>query len=343
MTAPPPASGRPLLPVLARMALGLGLVVLGGALLWQGVTLKPTPGLAATSTPFSVPLDGTLPLDLAESASLRFGSDRANLVLGPLPGGRPELLRGEARHRAQNPLSVDTRRLGHDVQFRAWLGVPALSREGGVVVTSPPPLQHEVRAALTPSIPLSLNTETVGGDQTLDLRTLRLRAVTARSEGGTLDLTLPARPGGPYAAVTRSGDVRLRAAPGASPEAVRVNSRSGNLTLNLAGARLDALGVGNLSGNVYLTLPQIVNRATVTTIGGDVAVTAPPSSRGNLDIRTQSGTVTLHVPAGLRVRVRFTDRDTLLLPAGTPPGTAPALDLFVDAPANRFVLKEGGQ
>lgn len=71
------------------MALGLGLVVLGGALLWQGVTLKPTPGLAATSTPFSVPLDGTLPLDLAESASLRFGSDRANLVLGPLPGAVP--------------------------------------------------------------------------------------------------------------------------------------------------------------------------------------------------------------------------------------------------------------
>ena len=332
---------RPLLPVLARMALGLGLAGLGGALLWQGVTLKPTPGLAATQTPFSVPLDGRLPLDLATSASLRFGSDRATLVLSALPAGSPDLLRGGARHRARNPLSVDTRRRAHDVTFRAWLGVPALSGYDGVVRTGPPPLQHRVTAALSPTIPLSLNTETVGGDQTLDLRTLRLRAVTARSEGGDLDLTLPALPGGPYAVVTRSGDVRLRSAPGASPEAVRVNSRTGDLTLNLTGVRLDALGVGNLSGNVFLTLPQSVSRATVTTIGGDVAVTAPPGSRGNLDIRTQSGTVTLRVPPGLRVRVRFTDRDTLLLPTGTPPGTAPALDLFVDAPGDRFVLKTG--
>lgn len=332
-------NSRPLLPVLARMALGLGLAVLGGGLVWQGVTLKPVPGLAAAITPFSVPLDGKLPLDLATSASLRFGSDRANLTLSPLPGGGPDLLRGAARHRAQNPLSVDTRRLGHDVTFRAWLGVPALGGYDGVVRTAPLPFQHEVKAALTPDLPLSLNTDTVGGNQTLDLRTLRLRSVTARSEGGDLDLTLPARPGGPYAVVTRSGHVSLRAAPGASPEAVRVNSRTGDLTLNLAGARLDALGAGNLSGNVFLTLPQSVSRATVTTIGGDVAVTALPGSRGNLDIRTQSGTVTLRVPPGLRVRVRFTGRDTLLLPKGTPPGAAPALDIFVDSPGDQFVLK----
>ena len=330
---------RPLLPVLARMALGLGLVGLGAALVWQDITLKPLPGLAALSTPFNVPLDGKLPLDLATSATLRFGSDRGNLVLRPLPADSPDLLSGEARHRAQNPLSLDVRRLGHDVRFGAWLGVPALGRDG-VVVTDPPPFQHEIAARLSRAVPLSLSTETVGGGQTLDLSGLRLRSVAARSDSGDLDLTLPGQPGGPYAVVTRSGRVQVRTPAGARPEAVRVNSRTGDLDLDLAGASLDVLGAGSDSGSIHVTLPASVDRGTVTTIGGAIVVTVRPGTRGNLDIRTQSGTVTLRVPPGLRVRVRFPDRDTVLLPSGTPAATAPALDLFVDVPAANFALKE---
>ncbi|WP_339095658.1 DUF4097 family beta strand repeat-containing protein [Deinococcus sp. VB142] len=338
MTSP----SRPLLPVLARMALGLGLVGLGGALVWQDISLRPLPGLAALSTPFVVPLDGKLPLDLATSATLRFASDRGNLRLSALPAGSPDLLSGEARHRAQNPLSVDVRRLGHEVNFSAWLRVPALGRDG-VVVTGPPPLQHELTASLSRAAALTLNTETVGGGQILDLSFLRLRSVAARSDSGNLDLTLPALEGGPYAVVTRSGRVRVQAGAAARPEAVRVNSRTGDLDLNLAGASLDVLGAGSDSGRIGVVLPALVDRGSVTTISGDIAVTARPGTRGNLDIRTQSGTVTLGVPAGLRVRVRFPDRDTLLLPRGTPDGLAPALDLFVDAPAEHFVLKENGK
>ncbi|SEI73546.1 hypothetical protein SAMN04488058_101473 [Deinococcus reticulitermitis] len=335
-----PTRPRPLLPVLARMSLGLGLALCGAALLWQGSTLRPIPGLVVSRTPFSVPLDGKLPLDLATSAALRFGSDRGSLTLGPLPPGSPELLSGAAKHRARNPLSLDTRRLGHDVRFGAWLAVSDPYERGTVTVSDPQPVQHELTARLSPEVPLTLSTETSVGAQTLDLTGLRLRGVTVRSDRGDLRLRLPGRPGGPYAVITRAGSVTVRASPGAAPEALRVNARAGDLDLDLGGARIEALGVGNLSGDVTLTLPAQFSRGSVTTTTGDVSVTARPGTRGNLDLRTQGGAVTLRLPKTLRTRVRFTDRDTLLLPEGTPPATAPALDLFVDAPEENFRLVE---
>ena len=188
-----PTRPRPLLPVLARMSLGLGLALCGAALLWQGSTLRPIPGLVVSRTPFSVPLDGKLPLDLATSAALRFGSDRGSLTLGPLPPGSPDLLSGAAKHRARNPLSLDTRRLGHAVQFGAWLAVANPYERGTVTVSDPQPVQHELTARLSPEVPLTLSTETSVGAQTLDLTGLRLRGVTVRSDRGDLRLRLPGR------------------------------------------------------------------------------------------------------------------------------------------------------
>lgn len=334
-TAPTP---RALLPVLSRMAVGLALVGVGTIVAWNGVTLKPTPGLETTQTSLNVPLDGPLPRDLAQSATLRFEGDRTSIDLAPLAASSPSLLRGVAQHRTRNPVSITTFRDGNKVQFTAQLYVKALS-ERGVVVTGPEPFQHRLRAQLSPSLPISLSTYTVGGNQTLDLRTLRVRALTTRSDSGDLNLVLPARAGGPYAVVTRSGRVKVIAPAGANPEAVRVNSQTGGLQLALGGATLVALNAGSQSGNVQLILPRQVNRGSITTLSGNVFVTAQSGMQGNLDIRTQSGDVTLKVPAGLRVRVRFTDRDTLILPKGTPPATAPQLDVFVDTNSGKFTLE----
>ncbi|WP_235514570.1 DUF4097 family beta strand repeat-containing protein [Deinococcus sp. Leaf326] len=337
MTLPPP---RPLLPVLARMALGLALASVGGLLMWQGLNFRPTPGLATVTTPAEVPLDGPLPLDYADTATVSLAGDRSDLNVFPLPAGSPDLLRGDARHRRRNLLEVSVGREGRAVQAELALYVQDLQR-GGVV--APEPVQHRLSVGLTRAVPLTLSTLTSGGDQRLDLRSLRLRALTVRSDSGDLDLTLPAQPGGPLALITRRGAVQVTAPAGASPEALRVNGQSGDLTLALGGARLDALSAGTLGGDVTLTLPTRVNRGSVTTQSGDVEVTARSGTSGNLDIRTQSGGVTLHVPATLRVRVRFTGRDALLLPPGTPPATAPDLDVFVDAPPGSFTLRVPSQ
>lgn len=345
-----PTQSRPLLPTLRRMAAGLLLAAVGGALVWQGSTLRPTPGLQGVTTAFGAPLDGPLPLDVVHDARLRFQGQvgELQLRLSPLPASSPDVLRGEARHRERNPLKYSDSRRARTLDAEARLDVHPL-RNSGVIVNSPEPFVHRVQAAITPRIPLTVTTLTGVGDQTLDLSTLRLRALTARTASGALKVTLPARPAGPLSLITDSGQLSVNAPrpsgqPGTRAEALRVNSRWGDMQINLAGAEIGTLSVGSGGGAVRLTLPARTDRGSLTTISGDVTVTALAGSSGNLDIRTQSGTVTLKVPAGLRVRVRFTDRDTLTLPPPTVPGeaVAPQLDVFVDAPADLFHLDSNG-
>jgi hypothetical protein len=333
---------RPLPPVLARMALGLLLAGAGALLAWQGVTVRPTPGMGAETTPLGVALDGPLPGDLARTAELKIDGDRTNLSVGPLPAGSALVVGGQVTHRARNPLQLSVSRgngpLGSQLNFGLTLRVQSLDRPG-VTVASPEPVQHVIDLKATRSIPLTLNTHTVGGNQTLELSPLRLRALNVRSASGDQAVTLPARAGGPFALVSTSGRIDVTAPVGAAPEAVRVNTVSGDLTLNLAGATTGTLGAGAASGNVALTLPATFSRGTVTTASGDVTVSALAGTHGNLDIRTQSGDVTLRTAPGLRLRVRFTDRETLSLPADQPPASAPDLDVFIDAPGDHFRLE----
>lgn len=335
MTTVPPS--RPLLPVLGRMAAGL-LLVAGGALLaWQNVTLQPTPGMSVLDTPVSVPLDGPLPLDLARTAGLSFSGDRVNLTLDALPAGSALAVQGRVHHRARNPVQADVTRQGRALNAALSLRVQPLDR-GGVIVTGPEQVQHRADLRLTRDLPLTLSAVTTSGNVTADLGPLRLRTLSLRSDNGDQTLDLPARSAGALSVVTRSGEVTVRAAPGSAPDALRVNTASGDQTLDLSAMRTQTLGVGTESGDVRLTLPTVTGRATLTTASGDLTVTATPLTRGNLDIRTQSGDVTLRLPPALKVRVRFTDRDTLSWPRGAPASLAPDLDVFVDAPRANFTL-----
>ncbi|CAM3899419.1 DUF4097 family beta strand repeat-containing protein [Deinococcus frigens] len=336
MTVSP--GSRPLTSVLSRMALGLLIAAAGALLTWQGATVRPTPGMGAETTPVRVALDGPQPGDLARSATLKIDGDRTNLTLGPLPAGSALAVGGQVTHRLRNPVQVSVSRAGNQLDFGLTLRVQSLERPG-VTVAYPEPVQHVIDLKATRSIPLTLSARTVGGNQTLDLSPLRLRALNVRSVSGDLSVTLPARAGGPFALVSTSGDIAVTAPPGAAPEAVRVNTVSGDLRLNLAGARTGTLGAGTTGGNVTLTLPATFSRGTLTTASGEVTATAPAGTRGNLDIRTQSGEVTLRAAPGLKLRVRFTDRDTLTLPAGQPSADAPELDVFIDAPGDNFALE----
>ncbi|GAA0498187.1 DUF4097 family beta strand repeat-containing protein [Deinococcus depolymerans] len=335
MTTVPPS--RSLLPVLARMAGGLLLAGAGALLTWQNVTLHPTPGMSVLDTPLSVPLDGPLPLDLAQNATLNFTGDRVNVLLGALPRGSALAVQGRVHHRARNPVQADVTRQGRTLNAALSLRVQPLDR-GGVIVAGPEPVQHTATLRLARNLPLTLGSVTTSGHVTADLGGLRLRALTLRSDSGDQTLDLPARAAGALSVVTRSGRVTVRAAPGSAPDALRVNTASGDQTLDLSAMRTQTLGVGTESGDVRLTLPTVTGRATLTSASGNLTVSATPRTRGNLDIRTQSGDVTLRLPPALKVRVRFTDRDTLSWPLGTPAPLAPDLDVFVDAPRAHFTL-----
>ncbi|WP_205750968.1 hypothetical protein [Deinococcus sp. Arct2-2] len=385
MTRTPPRphpanqTGQPIPPVLARMALGLGLAVLGGTLAWNTVTVRPTPGLRGSLTPINISQDGLA------AATVRLEGDRTDLRLDALAPGSADLLGGTATHRTRNPVSVDTTRTGGTLgasglkgatmTAAVTLNVQPLQR--GVTVTGgPEPLQHRLDLRLSRGLPITLTTRTVTGDQTLDLSALRLRALTTRTTYGQLKITLPARQSGPLSIVSAAGSITVSAPTGAAPEALRVNADGGNLALNLGAARVQTLSVGASGGNVRLTLPQS-GRSSVNAGQGNVTVNVRPGTRGSLDIRAGAGRVLLKVPQALSLRVRFTDRDPLVLPlpapalpeasaeaetllgenavgeAATdqtvtgetppfpdtpPPFVPPALDVFVDAPASAFAL-----
>ncbi|WP_369409068.1 DUF4097 family beta strand repeat-containing protein [Deinococcus arboris] len=335
MTTLPPS--RPLLPVLGRMALGLGLVAGGLGIFWQASPRSLTPGMSVQSTPLSVPLDGPLPLDLASSAALSFNGDRVNVQLSALPAGSDQAVQGHVYHRARNPVQAEVSRQGRAITARVALIVSPVPVQV-VVVNGPEPVQHRLTLGLARGLPLRLSSVTTSGEQVLALAALRVQALNLRTESGRVNLDLPGRPAGPVSVVTRSGDVTLTAPAGSAPDALRVNTTSGDQVLNLGSLTTQTLGVGSGSGQVRMTLPAVSGRASVTTGSGDIVLSATPRTRGALDIRTQSGRVTLRLPETLRTRVRFADRDTVNWPRGAPVSPTPALDIFVDAPRGDITL-----
>lgn len=341
MTATRPPA-RPLAPVLARIALGLGLAAGGVALGWLGARVTPTPGLNAVQTPLNLPLDG------AGALEVRLEGDRTDLNVAGLPWPGRAALSGSATHRERNPLVLETKRADGTLSADLRLNVRPLDE--GVIGVGTPSLQHKLDTQLSRAVPVTLTTEAGSGDTRLDLHALRVRALNVRSGFGAVVATLPQRQSGPLTFVTLGGDVTLRAGPEWRSPALRVNTEGGDVTLDLGSARSDALNIGTRSGDVTGSLPR-GDHQSVTTGSGDVTLTVPDGAAGSLDLRSEAGDVTLSLPPGVRARVRFSGRTSLKLPRGlsrqgntaaTDPEAlqTPDLDLFLDAPSASLTLRE---
>ena len=332
---------RPLLPVLSRIALGLGVV--GAGLLLAGSNLRtiPTPGLKAVQTPVDLPLGG------AAALNVRLSSNNADLTVGGVPWPGRSALTAHARHRERNPLRVETGREGRTLSADLGLHVRALDE--GLIPINSLPLQHKLDALLARSVPVTLTTESYSGDTALDLHALRVRSLNTRTSLGDVRATLPERQSGPLTFVTLSGDVTLRASSAWRAPSLRVNTESGDVALDLGEARAEGVNVGTRSGDVTGRLPR-ADHSSVTTASGDLDLTVPEGAAGTLDLRAEGGAVTLSLPPGVGVRVRFTERAELDLPRGLRRQgntvattrralTDPDLDLFLDAPSAHLTLR----
>lgn len=335
MTAAQRPPARPLGPVLGRLGLGLGLAALGLGLGWWGLRVTPTPGLTAVETPLSLPLNGAGTLDV------QLTGDRTALTVAGIAWPGREALTGRALHRERNPLKVQTRR-GDGGALAAELRLDVRPLEEGVLRLGTPALQHRLEVQLTRSVPVTLSTDTAVGNTRLDLHALRVRALSVRGGFGDVVATLPERQSGPLTFVTLGGGVSLRAGAGWRSPALRVNTESGDVRMELGAARSEALTIGTRSGDVVGELPR-ADHHSVTTGTGSVELILPDGAAGTFDVRSEGGAVSLSLPPGVRTRVRFTDRTGLTLPPGlrrqgnaaaTDAGAlqAPDLDLFLDAP-----------
>ncbi|GAA5512592.1 hypothetical protein Dcar01_01308 [Deinococcus carri] len=333
---------RPLAPVLARIALGLGLVAGGLFLGWQGKQVTPTPGLNAVRTPLDLPLNG------AGALNIRLEGNLTDLSVAGLAWPGRGALGGSAVHRERNPLQVQVTREGGTLNADLRLNVKPLDE--GVIRVAPASLQHRLDTQLSRAVPVTLTTDTYNGDTRLDLHALRVRTLNVRSGFGQVVATLPERQSGPLTFVTLGGGVTLHARPEWRAPALRVNTESGDVNLDLAAARVESLSVGVLSGDVTGSLPR-TDRTTIASGHGDVNLDLPDGAAGTFDFRSEGGRVALTVPRGLSLRLRFTDRTTLHLPPGLKRqgNTAatdaqalndPDLDLFIDAQSADLSLRD---
>lgn len=332
---------RPLVPVLARIALGLGLVAAGAGLSTRHLRVTPAPGMQTVQTPLNLPLRG------AGALNVHLEGDRTDLNVAGLPWPGRSALVGEARHRVRNPLKVSTVREGRGLNVNVRLNVQPVAV--GVIQMDSFQVQHRLNTQLSRWVPVSLTTDTYSGDTALDLHALRVRALSVRSSFGAVRATLPERQSGPLTFVTLGGTVTLRAPAAWRAPALRVNTEGGDVGLRLGAARVEALNIGTRSGDVTGELPR-ADHQSVTTGTGDLNLTLPDGAAGTLDLRAEEGRVTLSLPPGTRTRVRSTDRTRLSLPrslprqgntAATGPDalSAPDLDLFIDARAATVTVR----
>lgn len=333
---------RPLLPVLARIALGLGLVIAGAGLTVQNVRVTPAPGMKAVQTPLNLPLEG------AGALNVRLEGNRTDLTVAGLPWPGRAALTGEARHRLRNPLKVSTVREGRTLSVDLRLNVQPVDR--GVIQMDSWRVQHKLSAQLSRWVPVSLSTDAGSGQTRLNLHALRVRSLNVRSRFGLIRATLPERQSGPLTFVTVGGAVTLRAPAAWRAPALRVNTEGGDVDLHLGAARVEAVHIGTRSGDVTGELPR-ADHQSVTTGTGDLDLTLPDGAAGTLDLRAEEGRVTLSLPPGVRTRIRLTDRTRLGLPrhlirqgnaAATDRGALsdPDLDLFIDARQGSLTLRE---
>lgn len=267
-------------------------------------------------------------------------SDRADLSVGGLPWPGRSALTARAWHRERNRLKVQSARQGGRLTLD--LNLPVQAPDRGAIPLNRASLQHKLDALLARSVPLTLNTETYSGDAALDLHALRIWGLSTRTTLGNVRATLPERQSGPLTLVTVSGDVTLHASPAWRAPALRVNTESGDVTLDLGAARSEAVNIGTRSGDVTGTLPR-ADHASVTTGSGNLSVTVPEGASGTLDLRSEGGKVTLRLPPGLAARLRFTERTHLrglprtavrqgnVVTLSREAGENPDLDLFLDA------------
>lgn len=341
MTAPTRPPARPLAPVLARVALGLGLVAAGAGLTWAGWRVTPIPGLSVRETPLEVPLAG------ASALAVGLAGDRTAIGVAGLPWPGREALTGQATHRERNPLRVQTSRGGGLLRVGVRLDVAPLNDDR--VNLNTPPVGHRLDVQLSRGVPLTLRAETASGDLRLDLHALRLRELTARTRSGALTATLPAAPSGPLTLSTASGAVTLRAPAAWQAPSLGVTTGSGAVTLRLGEARAGRLTVTTQNGDVTGELPR-GEAGTVTSTSGDLALRLPGGAAGTLTLRTASGEVRLSLPPGTSARVRLVGGELLdppgdLLRQGNVIATGPAaltrpdLDLRVEAPRLRLARR----
>ncbi|GHG06093.1 hypothetical protein GCM10017783_18340 [Deinococcus piscis] len=296
----PPGIQKPLRPQLIRLLLGLALLSGGGGLACWNLNRQLEPQLSAVDT------EQTAPLGRAQTLRAELTTDRGDIAVAALPVASADVAAHlSGHHRRLNPLQVSSQQQGSAQVVQAKLLVDPTPKPRTLnLQPAGQPVEHRLAAALNPNPPLELTARSGGGDQTLDLRRLNLRSLSATSRSGDQSVQLPAHQLSQVRVSTNAGNVTLAAAHGTAVNSVSAESTFGDVQANLSGARIKQLELGSQRGNIQARLPAHMG-ATISTTSGNLDVTIPAGAAGNLYLKTEHGSTALNLPANLAFRLSF--------------------------------------
>lgn len=142
------------------------------------------------------------------------------------------------------------------------------------------------------------------GEQRIEVKVPKRYLVKVRTGGGSVEL---AGTTGTADLYTSGGDIEVESVTGnvqarTSGGAIRVDSVRGDVDANTSGGdvrlmRIDGRIKGNTSGgSVRVSLVGANRGISATTSGGDVEVSVPPGTTGNVDATTSGGSIESDLP-----------------------------------------------
>lgn len=252
----------PVSALLVRAALGMALMLGGGALTWAATIPALTQQFEATRTRHKV--------EMQAGDTLRLEGDRSSLRVQAIDQAIDAGVTLEAGHRALNPLMVEAERRAGERTVTAGLYTDLASERDSLIGLQPANIalflprhqwptqfQHTLVAGVGVG-GLQLQTSTLFGSQTLDLSGLRVAGLEAKSVTGDIALTLPKAADKAITVYSGHGDLAVSGDVASAHElgaheplpSLKLSTQFGDIQANLSAAAVRHLEVASEHGDI---------------------------------------------------------------------------------------------
>jgi len=166
--------------------------------------------------------------------------------------------------------------------------------------------------SMNAAIPLNLSITGASSSVQLNLKDFTLSGLKVGTSSGTLTLDLPATAQQYEASVeTSSGSIGTTVEDKGQINFSKLNSTSGNITLNTGSSSTLATAMSTSSGNITFNGGGDLNlTGSITTTSGRIYLNLDDNSAAKLDLSTSSGNITVGIPKDSAVRLEIKDNSS---------------------------------
>lgn len=331
---------RSLMPVLSRMAIGLSCVLFALVMIKRNIHthIVIQPDIKAVETPLNILRDGPKQNDLIQTATLHFEGNHSNIHLDALSNeNEKDFLNGQVSHTSQHNVVFTKKSVQQKIGRALTAKIQILKKPIKDYSVTRNKHKQNINASISTFAPLTLSTQTQGGDQNLDLNHLQIKQLTAKSNFGDIDINLPEKDSSYFSLSTYSGDIRIESSAPAKINNLHIMNKRGKIHANLESLHLENLNIKTTQGDIYFT-PALLNTSSIlSTHSGDIEINIPEGTFGNLNINNKYGKTNIKIAKEIHVRLNFPEKEPIVLPKGAQ--GEPPLEIYVDTQDELFEYK----